>query len=286
MRRGWRLLRFTSLTLVAISVPLDSARRTSLEGMAITGVLARSRMRQGARLPLVGALALTLLAGGLVACSPDPSGEDSTESGDSPSSAAQPSDSPASRTPKPAVSDAPGRATSEPDFSATPSEPPSPSETPPPQGLTSPGLVPKDIGELGGIGPVNSGPEEWQLSHKVLDIQWDPTCSASPGLKPTQGAFLAVKMEVTQFHDRSMTDLELGHKNWNPIGPDGVAAVGSPSTASGCLPVAERLPTVVEWDADTVTGWIVLDVPTDTARISLTSWGDPNNGWIWDVPAR
>ena len=256
--------------------------------MANTGVRALSRKRRHSRRPVAGALALMLLAGGLVACSPDEGGEDrdgSSQGADSPTSASESSDSP-TRTPKPAVSDAPGRATSEPGFSPTPSEPTSPSETPPPEGLTSPGLVPKEIGELGGIGPTDSKPDEWQLWHTVLDIQWDPTCSASPGLTPTQGAFLAVEMEVTQFPDRSLTTLELGHQNWNPVGPDGVAATGSPATATNCLPAADRLPAEVDWDTGTVTGWIVLDVPTDTARISLTSWGDPNNGWIWDVPAR
>ena len=238
------------------------------------------------RTRLGGGLALALVLGGVVACSPDEGGDDPGQGDSSPSSAAEDPSPSGSRTPKAAPSDAPGPATAEPNFTPPPPSP-SPSETPPPpEGLTSPGLVPKDVGELGGVGPEDSDPSQWQLSHKVLAIEWDPTCTASPGLKPTQGAFLAVKMELTQFPERSMTTVELGHQNWSPVGPDGMAAVGSPATALNCLPASDRLPATVEWDSDPVTGWIVLDVPTDTARLSLTGWGDPNNGWIWDVPQR
>ncbi|WP_029145572.1 hypothetical protein [Microbacterium luticocti] len=143
------------------------------------------------------------------------------------------------------------------------------------------GNLVKKIGQIAGTGSVDD-PDVITSTFAVTDIVVDRKCTDEFAEKPQNGHYVAVHLNVETTKDLAKEDypvvgFDAGY--WQAYDAKGTRVNDPLGNAFTCLASSEQLPGEIG-PAQSVSGWIVLDVPTTHGAVVLAPYGA--TGWEWD----
>ncbi len=173
---------------------------------------------------------------------------------------------------------APIVATSEPDASPTPT--PTADAEFGEQVINDRGNLVKSIGQLAGTG-LSNDPDTLGSRFVVTDIVVDPVCTSGWADAPTNGHFVAIHMNVESTPELAgdpYPSLSFNSWGWQAYDETGKRVNDPQGAAYSCMTSADELPSDIG-PGQSVSGFIVLDVPSAHGSVVLTMGGP--TGWEW-----
>ncbi|MDZ8275339.1 hypothetical protein R2Q81_05155 [Microbacterium aquimaris] len=141
------------------------------------------------------------------------------------------------------------------------------------------GNLVKEIGQLAGV----SLPEHDDVTaaqFAVTDVIVDIECS-DYAVDPANGHYVGIHFNVETTPDLALDDvgsLSFAPWGWQAYGADGKRVNDPIGNSYSCLEPTDKLPSEIG-PAQSVSGWVVLDLPTPTGSVVLTMGGP--SGWEW-----
>lgn len=178
--------------------------------------------------------------------------------------------------PEPSESSAPVAESTTPSPSPTETSEASPTATTPPTSDRT--YIVKEIGESGGL----SNNEEQVMIFTLTEIQYGFQCEYA---QPANGEFVGLRFNVEVLAGWPTDDPSFGptfsmfYPDFQAFLADGTR-INDPIGNGGCASPSDALPTDLG-PAQSATGWIVLDLPTDAAAVALTPGQLGGSGWEW-----
>ncbi|WP_214466445.1 DUF4352 domain-containing protein [Microbacterium flavescens] len=142
------------------------------------------------------------------------------------------------------------------------------------------GNLVKEVGQLAGTG--RSDNQDLLTSQfAVTDIVVDVACTAEFADVPANGHFIGIHLNVETTRELAQDEigtLSFSQWGWQAFDADGKRVNDPLGNARWCMDAGDQLPSDIG-PAQSVSGWIVLDVPTPTGSVALTMGAA--NGWEW-----
>lgn len=142
------------------------------------------------------------------------------------------------------------------------------------------GNLVKQIGQLSGI-TTAEGSDVTLAQFVVTDIVVDLECTSGFDSLPTNGHYVGVHLNVESTPELAEEDypsLSFSEWAWEAFDDSGKRVNDPMGSAWTCLDGVDSLPSDIG-PAESVSGWIVLDLPTTTGSVVFTM-GAPT-GWEW-----
>ncbi|WP_022919235.1 hypothetical protein [Ruania albidiflava] len=145
---------------------------------------------------------------------------------------------------------------------------------------TDHGLLLKDVGQLAGL--VSAYDEETVVQFTLTDIVLDLECTSEWPDQPENGHYVGLHFEVETFPrlaDEPEPQLFMSSFDfvaWDDSG----RRVNGPAPIGMCLDPSDEIPSPVG-PAETLEGWVVLDVPTTSGTVGYVPNGIGYGGWEW-----
>lgn len=145
---------------------------------------------------------------------------------------------------------------------------------------TDRGNLVKEVGQLAGI-TLPDHDDAVAAQFVVTDIVVDQECSAEYAETPANGHFIGIHLNIETTPDLALDDvgtLSFAHWGWQGFDADGKRVNDPIGNALWCMSDADSLPADIG-PGQSVSGWLVLDMPTTTGSVALTMGAA--NGWEW-----
>lgn len=142
------------------------------------------------------------------------------------------------------------------------------------------GNLVKEIGQLAGTG-LSEDQDVLTSQFAVTDIVVDVACTAEFADTPTNGHFIGIHLNVETTPELAQDEigtLSFSQWGWQAFDAEGKRVNDPLGNAMWCMDAGEQLPSDIG-PAQSVSGWIVLDLPTTTGSVALTMGAA--NGWEW-----
>lgn len=142
------------------------------------------------------------------------------------------------------------------------------------------GNLAKDIGQLAGIS-LTDHEDVVAAQFAVTDIAVDIACTDGYSDAPANGHFVGIHLNVEttpELAQDEMGTLSFSQWAWQAFDADGKRVNDPLGNALWCMDAGDQLPSDIG-PAQSVSGWIVLDLPTTTGSVALTMGA--TNGWEW-----
>lgn len=142
------------------------------------------------------------------------------------------------------------------------------------------GNLVKEIGQLAGIS-LTDEPDVATVQFTVTDLVVDFACTVDGAESPKNGHFVGIHLNVETTPALAQEDFpSVSFSDWAWIAFDAAGKrVNDPTgNAWWCLDSGDELPPDIG-PAQSVSGWVVLDLPTDSGAVVLTH--GLTTGWEW-----
>lgn len=146
---------------------------------------------------------------------------------------------------------------------------------------SSRGNLVKEVGQLSGI---LSRRGETVVDFAVTQIDVDLTCTSNYSEAPSNGHYVGLRLEIRshpQLADEGLPEFWMTEHDFTAWDHDGKRVNDPVGNGYSCLSDSDALPSRIGPD-ETVTGWIVLDLPDPSGVIGYSWIGvDSGAGWEW-----
>lgn len=139
----------------------------------------------------------------------------------------------------------------------------------------------KEVGQLAGIvGRSGETVVDFTLTEIVVDFE----CTADWAERPVNGYFLGLKFEIAtapELANEVVPEYWISSHDFSVWSTDGRRVNDAVGNSYSCLDDSDAVPSSIGPD-ETVTGWVVLDVPHTSGVIGYSWIGlDGHGGWEW-----
>lgn len=142
------------------------------------------------------------------------------------------------------------------------------------------GNLVKEIGQLAGLS-LSDDDETLTAQFAVTDIVVDIDCTDEYADAPANGHFVGIHLNVETTPELMQNDpgtLSFAHWGWQGYDDNGKRVNDPVGNSYYCMNATDQLPDDIG-PGQSVSGWIVLDMPTASGSVALTM-GSPA-GWEW-----
>ncbi|MEE6282500.1 hypothetical protein [Georgenia sunbinii] len=146
---------------------------------------------------------------------------------------------------------------------------------------SSRGNLVKGLGQPSGITARNG---DTIVDFAVTEIDVDITCTSSWADASSNGHFVGLHFEIQthpELADEELREFWISEHDFSVWDGDGKRVNDPVGTSYSCMNDSDRLPSSIGPD-ETVSGWIVLDLPDESGAVSFSWLGvDSGAGWEW-----
>lgn len=142
------------------------------------------------------------------------------------------------------------------------------------------GYIVKEIGQLAGMSSGESD-DVTVAQFAVTDIVVDVACTADYADPAKNGHLVGIHLNVETTPELAHTtvpSVSFSEWGWQAFDADGKRVNDPIGTGSWCMDSGDQLPADIG-PAQSVSGWIVLDLPSDHGSVALTMGSTA--GWEW-----
>jgi hypothetical protein len=142
------------------------------------------------------------------------------------------------------------------------------------------GNLVKEVGQLAGTG-LTDNQDVLTSQFAVTDIPVDVPCTAEFADAPANGHFVGIHLNVEttpELAQDAIGTLSFSQWGWQAFDADGKRVNDPLGNALWCMDAGDQLPSDIG-PAQSVSGWLALDLPTTAGFVALTMGAA--NGWEW-----